>query len=190
MIAVEDLVLEEAPVESTLGNWNRRREPRIGVMAHYDASLSDAGAARFLTSDPSCNVSYNRLVLDAGRAVKITPDDARAWHAGRCRPSEPRLAYRDANSAFYGFAVAATAGDTITAVQRDVLVALCVWAFQRERWSLAETWRITDHAAEAWPRGRKVDLGTQLVGLSVAIVRAAVAAYPRTAAPTLPSSHT
>lgn len=177
MIAVEDLVVEEAPVESTLGNWNRRREPRIGVSLHYDGSLRDAGAVRYLTSAPDCKVSYNRLVLDGGRAVKITPDDARAWAMGPCRPSSHRLQYRDANSAFYNFAWAARPGDTITDVSRDVMLALVVWAFTREGWPLTDSWRLTDHASEAWPRGRKVDIGHELANVTLTLMRTLLATY-------------
>jgi len=169
-------------LDSTLGNWNRLREARQGVSLHYDGSASDVGAEAWLTRAEACHVSYHRLVLDGGRVVNIAPDDARAWHMGVCRPSSARFTYRDANSAFYGFCVAARPGDTITAVQRDVLIALCVYAFQREGWPLTDTWRITEHAREAWPRGRKVDLGGHLVGLTLESVRAGVLRYVERAA--------
>lgn len=169
-------------VDSTLGNWNRLREARQGVALHYDGSANDRGAESWLTRNEACKVSYHRLVLDGGQVVNVAPDDARAWAMGPCRPSSGRFTYADANSAFYSWCVAARPGDTITEVQRDVLIALCVYAFQREGWPLTETWRITDHASEAWPRGRKVDIGTHLTGLTLETVRAGVLAYARVAA--------
>lgn len=155
-------------------------ERRVGVMIHYDASRSDKGAVAWLTTDPTCRVSYHWLVTDDGTAHTIAPHDRRAWHAGRCRSSDPqRLAYRDANSAFYGVAVAATAGDTITAPQLATVARLVRECFERERWPLADTWRIVGHSSEAWHRGRKHDpegLDPQRPVLSVATVRQQVAA--------------
>lgn len=144
---------------SPLGNWNRLREPRLGVMLHYDDSASDPGAVEWLTRDPRCRVSYNWLVLDDGTVVEIAPANARAWHAGVCRPSDPqRLRYRDANSAFYGIAIAASGRDTATAAQFDAVQRLVVDLFRRHGWSFAEPWRVTTHRREAWPRGRKIDI--------------------------------
>lgn len=140
-----------------MSNWNERREPRIGVMLHYDASTSDRGAVEWLTKDPRCNVSYNWLVLDDGRVVSVAPATARAWHAGVCKPSSPKLAYRDANSAFYGIAIAAGAADHATPEQLAAVVKIARTCFEKERWPLTETWRVVGHASEAWPRGRKVD---------------------------------
>lgn len=162
---------------SALGNWNRRTEPRQGICLHYDGSASDPGAVTWLMRDPACKVSYNKLVLDDGRIVTITPEDARAWHAGVCRPASEQLRYRDANSALYGYAIAAKPGDTASVAQRDALVRLCVETFEREGWSRQETWRITEHALEAWPRGRKVDLGTHIKHLTLADVRVRVSSW-------------
>ena len=82
------------------GQYNALREKRKGCMIHYDGSGSDLGAVQWF-ADPRCKVSYNLLGLDDGSYVRIAPDHARAWHAGRCRPSDPdRLHYGDANSAF------------------------------------------------------------------------------------------
>lgn len=144
------------------GPWGRLREPRGGVMLHYDASLSDASALEWLLFDPACKVSYTWLFLDDGTIVNVAPKRARAWHAGACRPSSV-LQYTDANSAFYGLAVAAKAGDHATPQQwrgvRDVSTGL----FAEHRWPVSSVpWRLTDHAAEAWPRGRKVDTGAVL----------------------------
>lgn len=165
---------------SGLGNWNRRRGERVGICLHYDDSASDAGAQAWLTKDPRCHVSYNVLILDDGSRVEVTPMDARAWHAGVCRPSDPRLTYRDANSAFYGIALAVDGDDTVTEAALLSLVGLCATLFRLEGWDLVrEGWRIVGHDTEAWPRGRKIDpTGPDKAHpvLSVARVRDLVAA--------------
>jgi N-acetyl-anhydromuramyl-L-alanine amidase AmpD len=143
-----------------LGNWGELREDRIGVMLHYDGSASDPGAVYWLTKDPACKVSYNTLVLDDGKVVQVAPDDKRAWHAGVCRPSDPRMAYRDANSAFYGISIAAKPGDAVPLTQWGTLLRLVVERFQKHGWPLTDTWRLTSHHLEAWPRGRKSDIQT------------------------------
>ena len=82
-------LVDEIPNEQ----YGTLREKRIGVMPHYDGSGSDRGAIQWF-ADERCKVSYNLLVLDDGSYVRIAPDSARAWHAGRCRPSDPaRLHY-------------------------------------------------------------------------------------------------
>jgi len=139
------------------GNWNDLREPRQGVLLHYDGSRSDAGAVAWLTKDPRCRVSYHWLILDDGHSVLIAPPSKRAWHAGVCLPSIPQLTYKDANSAFYGIAIAATDGDRATQAQIAKVLELCRWCFLKEGWPLQETWRIRGHFEEAWPRGRKHD---------------------------------
>src|SRR5262245_2136016 len=74
-------------------NFNELKEPRRGVMLHYDDSSSDAGAVAWFT-DPECQVSYNYLVLDDGSYVPIVPEGKRAWHAGVCKTSNSaRLPY-------------------------------------------------------------------------------------------------
>ena len=131
-------------------------------MLHYDASVSDAGAVEWLLFSPSCKVSYTWLVLDDGTVVNVAPKRARAWHAGDCRPSGA-LKYEDANSTYYGIAVAARDGDTVTPAQWAAVRDLTVALFGEHRWPVSSvTWRLTDHAAEAWPRGRKVDTGAVL----------------------------
>lgn len=137
------------------GNYGKLREPRIGIMLHYDGSASDAGAVGWLLFDPRCKVSYNWLVLDDGTVRDIAPMDARAWHAGVCRPSNLYLQYQDANSAFYGIAIAAKPGDKVTTAQQAMVEQLCYAIMKRKGWT--ESWRITTHHAEAWPRGRKTD---------------------------------
>ncbi len=138
-------------------NWNTVREPRAGILLHYDSSTSDRGAVEWLVSDPRAKVSYNVLVTDDGNPIQVAPMDARAWHAGICRPSDPRVMYRDANSAMYGIAIAAGAGDTATVAQKETVAKLCRTLFQRHGWPLSEVWRILGHETEAWPRGRKTD---------------------------------
>lgn len=141
-----------------LGNWNKLVEKRLGIMAHYDDSSSDAGAVEWMLRDPRCKLSYNVLVLDDGTVVQVAPENARAWHAGVCRPSDPdHMPYKDANSAFYGIAVAASGKDKITEPQKQALIELCVRLMKKHGWT--EPWCITSHALEAWPRGRKVDIG-------------------------------
>lgn len=144
-------------------NWGKLREQRQGVMLHYDGSASDAGAVTWITKDPRCAVSYTTLITDDGQVIPIAPRDARAWHAGVCRPSDAeRMPYADANSAFYGVALAARSGDIVLPAQYAAVVAHCVTLFHEHDWTADELWRITDHAGEAWPRGRKVDIGRSL----------------------------
>lgn len=149
-------------------------EPRIGCLLHFDASQNDKGAVAWFT-DPRCEVSYQFLVTDDGIAHRIAPDDARAYHAGVCRPSKDVPRYKDANSAFYGIAIAATDGDVCTPEQFRTVVRLCVQYFHKHQWGAKDVQRITGHSAEAWPRGRKHDPeGTNGV-LSVEAVRKDVA---------------
>lgn len=150
-------------------------------MLHYDASSSDRGAVQWLTQDPRCRVSYNFLVLDDGKVVGVAPPDARAWHAGVCKPSDPRLIYADANSAFYGVSIAATAGERATPLAKESVADLCRALFARHGWDYSAVWRIVGHASEAWPRGRKVDPeGPDPLHpvMSVAEIRGMVAAGP------------
>lgn len=138
-------------------NWNPSlREDRKGIMLHFDASVSDEGSISWLAG-PDIKVSYNWIVMDSGNIIPIAPENARAWHAGVCRSSDPRLKYHDANSAFYGLSIAATTGDVATVDAKRAVAAMCWHIFQKHGWSLAETWRIVSHRAEAWPRGRKND---------------------------------
>lgn len=134
----------------------RLREPRIGCIIHYDASVSDAGSMSWFR-DPRCKVSYSWLVLDDGSYVEIAPKESRAWHAGRCRPSHKLLTYRDANSAFTGIAAATNQRESATQAQLLTIAMLCRMAFEDYGWSIEETWRIVGHDTEGWPRGRKID---------------------------------
>lgn len=136
---------------------NSVREGRVGVMIHFDASSSDRGAVQWF-KDPRCNVSYQLLVLDDGSYVRIAPDNARAWHAGKCRPSADRLTYSDGNSAFYGISVATNDRIEVTAVQMLTTAFLARRYFHLNGWDpQAEVWRVVGHDTEAWPRGRKTD---------------------------------
>jgi N-acetyl-anhydromuramyl-L-alanine amidase AmpD len=129
-------------------------------MLHYDDSTSDVSAVEWLTSDKRCKVSYNWLVLDNGKVVEVAPETGRAWHAGVCRPSRVDLKYKDANSFFYGIAIAAGGkkNDKITKAQLDGLCELIAMLFKHNKWTLSDTWRISSHHLEAWPRGRKIDI--------------------------------
>lgn len=142
------------------------REPRQGVMLHYDGSSTDKGAIAWF-KDPRAEVSYQNLVLDDGSYVSIAPIGARAWHAGYCKPSSKRFTYKDGNSAFYGIAAATDGKTAVTATQLLTIADLCVFYFKLNGWSLKnDLWRITGHSAEAvygpndpraGMRGRKID---------------------------------
>ena len=89
------------------------REPRKGVMLHYDGSSTDAGGISWLAS-PDIRASYNLIVFDDGSWATVAPLEARAWHAGKCRPSEGAIDYEDANSAFYGIAILNSGREDVT----------------------------------------------------------------------------
>lgn len=129
-------------------NWNTLTESRIGVMLHYDASTSDKGSIAWFSHE-LCKVSYNHMVLDSGNIVPIAPDDMRAWHAGVCRSSDPRLVYRDANSAFYGVSIAATVGESATLEAKRSVASLCLYYFSAHGWPLSDVWRIVSHRRHA-----------------------------------------
>ena len=137
--------------------WNDRlRETRRGVMLHYDGSSTDAGGISWLAS-PSIKASYNLVVPDDASWATVAPLRARAWHAGRCRPSEGVIPYDDANSAFYGIAILNSGREDVTPRQMLTAAWLIRRIFERHGWPLSEAWRLTTHSAEAWPRGRKID---------------------------------
>lgn len=137
-------------------NWGSLREPRLGIMLHYDGSTTDAGALAWF-EHPLCRVSYNYLIWDDGNIHPIAPHTARAWHAGVCRSSSPLLHYQDANSAFYGLSIAAKPPDSVFPPQLQSVAALCISLFQQQGWPRSETWRIVGHSSECWPRNRKID---------------------------------
>jgi N-acetyl-anhydromuramyl-L-alanine amidase AmpD len=138
-------------------NWGALREPRLGVMLHYTGPGSDDGLVAWLQRGADCRVSYNWLVQDDGEEVPVAPAAARAWHAGVCRPSDPRLVYQDANSAFYGIALTAAPPEVASQFAFRAVLRVCRELFYQHRWSLRESWRIVGHDTEAWPRGRKID---------------------------------
>ena len=144
------------------GQYNERlRGPRVGVLLHYDGSGSDRGGVGWF-AHPDCRVSYNYLVLDDGSYVEIAPPSARAWHAGRCAPSDPeQLSYVDANSAFYGISAATNDRTDVTPLQLLTIAWLTRQCFEREGWDVTEDWRIVGHSSEAinrdGTRGRKID---------------------------------
>lgn len=137
------------------------RESRVAVMLHYDASSSDTGSVAWFRDPRAAGVGYHFLILDNGRVLQLAPYEARVYHAGVCRPSPALMEigayYRDANSALIGVSIAATDGDRAAPEQLLAVSQVCLEIFEREAWDPAETWRITGHSAEAWPRGRKID---------------------------------
>lgn len=148
------------------GKYSGLRENRQGVMLHYDASSTDAGAVAWF-KDPRAQVSYQKLILDDGSYVSIAPNSKRAWHAGHCAPSDSRFTYRDANSAFYGVAIATNQYESATLAQIWTAGALIREYFHRHGWSpVNDLWRIVGHDDEAvygpkdpraGQRGRKID---------------------------------
>ena len=130
-------------------------EPRIGIMLHVDASRSDTGSLEWFGNN-RCRCVYHWIVMDDGRVVGLVPPHRRSWHAGKCRPSGRTQSYRDANSAFYGLAAAATIGDSITTPQLKSLVRVVSDIMAHESWTDLNR-RLTGHSIEAWPRGRKTD---------------------------------
>lgn len=139
------------------GHYYREiKEPRVGVMIHFDGSITDRWAWRWF-EHPDCRVSYNYLVLDDGSYVRIAPETAAAWHAGRCRPSAEQLHYTSANHAFYGIAAATNDRVDVTPLQTLTMAWLTRHLFERHDWPITDLWRIVGHETEAWKRGRKKD---------------------------------
>lgn len=136
------------------------REPRIGVMLHFDASRGTDDNALSWFRHPDAQGAYQWLIYDDGSRHPIAPRNSRAWHAGECRTSDSRLQYKDANSAFYGAAWAGggNKGDKAPEAAVAEMVRICVELFRAHGWTHREVWRITSHHLEAWPRGRKQDV--------------------------------
>jgi N-acetyl-anhydromuramyl-L-alanine amidase AmpD len=141
------------------------KEPRQGVMLHYDVSVSDESSIAWFT-DPDCKAGYNFIVMDSGNIIPIVALDKRAPHAGWCAPDGKGPRYRDANSAFYGVAIAATVGDVATVEQKRSVAALCLRLFSDHGWPITDVWRIVSHRSQAvyepghpkaGQRGRKKD---------------------------------
>jgi N-acetylmuramoyl-L-alanine amidase len=137
-------------------NQNALREPRIGAMLHYPEC--DFVTAVNYCCDASSKVSYNAIIAPDGAAIEIVPRDRRAWHAGVCRPSQSSRSYEDANSAFYGIAIAG--GPEFgppTDAQEQTLNSILWDLFEAYQWPVCEWYRIVGHDTEAYPRGRKID---------------------------------
>ncbi len=135
------------------------RCPRMGVMLHYDASSSDAGALSWL-QHPDVNAGYELVVLDDGSWGRLAPSGARVWHAGKTRSSDPeRLPYpnNEANSAFHSIAILNSGREDVTSRQLLTVAWLTHRIFESHGWNPSEGWRVVGHSSEAWPRGRKAD---------------------------------
>jgi len=139
-----------------MGNWNAVREPRVGVMLHYDASSSDRGAVQWLLNDPAPRCHTTGWCSMMGPWWR-SPGRYASVARGHLPTSDPRTPYRDANSAFWGLSVAATDGDVATTAQKAAVADLCRQCFKRQGWPLTQVWRIVGHSTECWPRNRKVD---------------------------------
>lgn len=150
--------LDLAPAASP---WTHpRRCPVMGVMYHYDASASDAGGLAWL-QNPTIRAMYELVVADDGSWGRLGPADARVWHAGKTRSSDPeRLPYpeNEANSAFYSISILNSGREGCTAPQMLTAAYLGRWIFEHNGWDpVVDAFRVTGHHLEAWPRGRKLD---------------------------------
>src|SRR5690349_17272998 len=119
-----------------MGNWGTMSEPRRGVMLHYTAG-SFAGSVAWCRN-PDSRVSYHAIVGQRGDVELLAPWDRRAWHAGVCQSSDPRLPYKDANSAFEGVALAAGPGMRVTPEAFDTIVRIVRLRFRANGWDDAE----------------------------------------------------
>lgn len=146
--------------------WDKRPlGARQGIMYHFDDSSSDESGEEWF-HDPTCHVSYNRLYLDNGDVVQITPTmEHAAWHAGVCRTA-------NANRFYYGLAIAANERTPVTPKQFESIAHDSAALFLLNHWAIADiTRRTTGHEDEAtWDKtnapktparwgklGRKVD---------------------------------
>jgi len=128
---------------------------RYGVMLHFDDSSQDEWAVKWF-KDPACHVSYNRLYLDNGDVVQITPTmEHVAWHAGQCTLRFP-------NTQFYGLAAATNTKVPVTEKQLASIVQDCAALFEINGWRAATVdERIIGHEDVACfangKLGRKID---------------------------------
>lgn len=163
------------------------REPRIGCALHYPECDFNTAVSWCCTPKGPTNdnpVSYHVIIAGDGAAVQLVPWDARAWHMGVCKPSRESRSYEDANSAFYGIALAGgPAFGPPTSAQEQTLNSILWDRFQEHGWPVQEWWRIVGHDSEAAPPGRKHDptgdshgYGPAHPWLSLDGVRAALAA--------------
>lgn len=150
------------------GGREKRWEPVVGVMVHFDGSSRDAGGVSWFRDRRAWNVGYSYYVLDDGSYHTMGPkgvpwaesSEYRVYHAGICRPSaafRERAPYHDANSAFVGISAAATDGDDQDPVVELAIATLARRVLERAGLDPFEIWRVTGHEDEAWPRGRKHD---------------------------------
>lgn len=142
--SLDDLLLPcEVLIDMPPTNYGRlaTRAEREGVMWHYDASSSDAGAIGWFRSK-EFKLSYNRAYTDNGRRIRLTPSIwHRAYHAGVCRKPPA-----DANLAFFGLAVTAGAGDQATEAQFAAIVTDTAVLFRFMGWPAADVaHRIVGH---------------------------------------------
>lgn len=128
---------------------------RQGIMLHFDDSSEDKWAVAWFR-DPACKVSYNRLYLDNGDVVEITPTiEHVAWHAGVCT-------VKLANTKYYGLAAATNTKVKVTQKQFDSIVNDCAALFQINGWPKSDVdKRIVGHEDLACfangKLGRKID---------------------------------
>lgn len=126
-----------------------------GIMLHFDDSSEDKWAVKWFT-DPTCKVSYNRLYLDNGDVVQITPSMAEpAFHAGVCTT-------KNANSFFYGLSIATNTKIPVFSAQLEALTDDVVRIFRFHNWPAGDVvTRIRGHEEEACfadgRLGRKID---------------------------------
>lgn len=62
-------------------NQNERSHPIRCIVLHSDGSPSERGTLEWI-ANPKSRVSYHILVLRNGTAVRIVPDERRAWAVG------------------------------------------------------------------------------------------------------------
>lgn len=150
---------------------------RSGIMLHFDDSSNDESAVEWF-SDRTCRVSYNRLYLDSGAVVQITPTmEHAAWHAGVCLTA-------NANRVFYGLAAATNTAHPATREQFASIVYDCVALFHLNGWTADSVdRRIVGHEDEACFANRKLGRKIDPTGLdhtkpilSTVLVREAVKA--------------
>jgi hypothetical protein len=136
-------------------NFDELRQPRVGVMWHFDDSSSDAGALGWFRS-PEFKLSYNRAFTDDGRAHNLVARSTdrsslhyAARHAGVCRTQSAPVLVRGCNQSFYGFAVTCGAADVTTEAQYRRIVLDTVATFRVHGWGPAEVaHRLVGH--EEW----------------------------------------
>jgi N-acetyl-anhydromuramyl-L-alanine amidase AmpD len=145
MIAIAPLARLLTPKEHLRSSQcsAHRLTPPAGVMVHFDDSSEDRWAVAWFR-DPTCHVSYNRLYLDDGAVVQITPSmKEAAWHAGVCLT-------KSANSLFYGLAIATDAQVPVKPKQLASLTDDVIALFRFHDWPASDVERrLVGHDAQA-----------------------------------------